>query len=76
MAYCRELTRPRCGVCGGLAQVEVFNRFNASLGAFCRRHGEMRRRDVQRGEEGSTRSYYVGAVSPGPGPVGERRRRA
>jgi hypothetical protein len=37
--------------CTKRALVEVFNRYNASQGKFCRRHGSMRVKDLQADEK-------------------------
>lgn len=50
MAYLKDLLR-RCVRCGGVAKVEAFNCYNASLGAFCRPCGKRVLREQRAAEE-------------------------
>lgn len=47
MAYLRELPTPRCRECSARATVELVNRYNATFGFFCRRHGVRAERELQ-----------------------------
>jgi hypothetical protein len=53
MAYTKDLTTVcQYGGCTSKAVLEVFNRFNASLGKYCRKHGTRKCLDQEKSERG------------------------
>ena len=51
MAYFSETGIRHCAVCNRAATGTVFNRLNAPVGEFCKRHGEQRAREISQREE-------------------------
>ena len=48
MSYLRDIPKPRCKApgCDRLACYELVNRFNSTMGAYCARHGEKAKREL------------------------------
>jgi hypothetical protein len=47
MAYSIEISKPKCR-CGKRATVQVFNRYNALVGNFCKKCGEAKVKELDK----------------------------
>ena len=51
MAHLRDIPRPTCFRCGKPAKVELYNRYNSCLGAYCIRCGQRAWKTMQADEQ-------------------------